>query len=234
MLEFLKNPRIEITETSLRIEEKAKSIIALYLIYLMLAMCTFSILSAIDKFIIEHLYDYSIVEKLKSQKQSLIHSYGIYTPIVIVFIGPFLEEIIFRLPLKLEKFGIGLSIALVTYRFSGGHFYHFDFHQSSNYFRVLFSLSIVLFVIKFLPEGWRNLIKDRFFGYFFYCSIIIFAIVHISNLAPYNNRIILFYPFFTLPYLLMGLFISYTRMKYGFVSGWVFHALINLPSVFLN
>jgi len=65
--------------------------------------------------------------------------------------------------------------------------------------------------------------------YLFYTSAIVFALFHITNFAPLNNEVLVFYQIYTLPQFFRGLCIGYIRMKHGFISGWALHALINLP-----
>jgi Type II CAAX prenyl endopeptidase Rce1-like len=232
IVNYLKNPVLNGNNTA--IKEKVRDVFTTFIIYLLFALVSYLILTLIDKFIIEYFYNYSVLKQLKLHSQKINDLYGSYTFLVVVMLGPFLEEIIFRLPLKLEKLGIGLSIALLTYRYSGGHFLNFDLYNFNSYIRVAVTICLVVTTTILFPNGWIKIIKERHFKYFFYTSAFAFALIHITNLAPYKNQLFLFYPLFTLPQLIMGLAIGYIRMKHGFISGWGLHALINLPSVLFS
>jgi hypothetical protein len=130
----------------------------------------------------------------------------------------------------LEKVGIGLSVAFICYRLSVEHLFIFEFFNLFAYVKVALACVILLLTIKFLPDSWIAIVKAKY-SYFFYFVAIVFALVHVTNFSPFNNKVLLFYPLFTLPQFLMGLFIGYTRMEYGFFYGVALHSLINLPSV---
>lgn len=132
VLNYLRQPVFVENRTSSKIKDKVKAVVAIYFIYLLPFFCSVFLLFVFNKFLV-HFYDYSILEQLRYNREELKNTFGIYTFLVIVLIGPFLEEIIFRLPLTLEKSGIALSVALLTYRFTGGHFYNFNFQEVPDY-----------------------------------------------------------------------------------------------------
>lgn len=234
IINYLRHPTFIENGNPGEIKNKFKEVIITYLIYLPPFFCSVLLLFLVDKFIVQHFYDYSILEQLSSNRQELKNTYGLYTFLVVVLIGPFLEEIIFRFPLTLKKPAIALSIALLVYRFVGGHIYSFNFQEVSAYIHLGIAICTMLFIIKFLPSNWLAALKQKSFNFFFYGSAFVFALMHITNFIPYNYQVCLFYPFYTLPQLVMGLFIGYVRMKHGFISGWSLHSLINLPSVLVG
>jgi membrane protease YdiL (CAAX protease family) len=234
ILEYLRQPIFIENRNLTKIKDKVKGVIITYFIYLLPVFCSVLLLFILDKFIFGHFYNYSILEKLYSNQQELKSIYGAYTFLIVVLVGPFLEEIIFRLPLTLEKSAIALSIALLTYRFTGGHFYEFNFSEGYSYVRLGIAIFTLLMIIKFLPPAGILAFKLKYFKYLFYGSALVFALMNIKNFTPLNDQVFLFYPLYTLPQLVMGLFIGYNRMKYGFISGWGLHALINLPFALLG
>ena len=234
IINYLRQPTFTENGNHGKIKNKFKEVIITYLIYLPPFFFSAFLLFLVDKLLVQHFYDYSIFEQLSANRQELKNKYGIYTFLVVVLIGPFLEEIIFRLPLTLKKPAIALSITLLVYRFVGGHFFSFNFQEASGYIRLGIAICTMFIIIKFLPSSWLAALKQKSFNYFFYGSAFVFALMHISNFSPYNYHVYLFYPFYTLPQFVMGLFIGYVRMKHGFISGWSLHSLINLPSVLLG
>jgi Type II CAAX prenyl endopeptidase Rce1-like len=231
IIQYLKRPFLRETEEDVKFTKRLSNIFTTYLIYLLFALASYIILSLIDKVLVEYFYKYSILGQQKLNIEKLHILYGHYVVIVVVIIGPLLEEIIFRLPLKLEKISIGLSLALIIYRCSGGHFSSFNFNNPYSYVRIIIIICLVLATNKYFPIKWIDFIKERWYSYFFYLSAFAFAFVHIANFAPYNYEVILFYPLFTLPQFIMGVATGYIRMRHGFLAGWALHALINLPFV---
>lgn len=212
---------------------KVKGTIVAYGIYIASVTILFLLLNLIDSLIIEHFFHHSIVEQMKLNKQNVQERFGQYTFLIIVLIGPFFEEILFRLPLKLEKLGIALSTSIIIYRLLVERFFAFEFNNPYSYGNVAIAIIAFLLVLKFFPDSWLIMIKRKY-SYYFYFVAIAFALAHVSNFAPYNSSVLLFYPLFTLPQFLMGLSIGFVRMEYGFFYGVALHSLINLPSVLFS
>jgi len=66
-----------------------------------------------------------------------------------------------------------------------------------------------------------------YFHFFFYCTALVFAIVHIGN---YSNTGILFYimaPLLVIPQFIIGISLGYIRLKLGFVWSILLHGLYN-------
>lgn len=64
------------------------------------------------------------------------------------------------------------------------------------------------------------------FGFVFYFSAIVFALIHITNYNS-NSTIIYLIPILVLPQFFIGLFIGYLRVRYNFMLGYLFHAIHN-------
>jgi membrane protease YdiL (CAAX protease family) len=64
------------------------------------------------------------------------------------------------------------------------------------------------------------------YTYIFYFSAILFGIVHITN-YKLSYTILLLSPILIAPQILVGLFIGFLRVRYGFVWGFLLHALHN-------
>lgn len=232
MLKYLQHPTL-INELDLSIWSKVKKTIVLYLKYLVFAITLFFLLKLMDRFIVQYFFHHSILKQLTDLRQWVQEEFGAYTILVVVIIAPLTEEIIFRLPMRLEKTGIGLSAGLLFYRLSVENFYEFKVFDPFTYLKMGLAFIIFLLIAKFFPDRWLNFLKEKYV-YVFYGLAVAFALVHLGNLSPYNNEVLLFYPLYTLPQFLMGLFMGYARMHYGFFYGVLIHALINLPSVLFH
>lgn len=203
-----------------------------YITYIILVLCSFFILKIIDTVILKYFYNYSILFQSEINRQKLMSRFGDYVIIIVPFAAPFIEETLFRLPLNLKRTSMSLSVALIAYCLTGKPF-SFDPHEMYSYVRIGIALSAFVLILLFFPVVWLEEIREKYFKLLFYISAVLFALVHISNFAPYNSKILFFYPLYTLPQFFMGLIIGYIRVKEGFFYGWALHALINLPAALL-
>jgi hypothetical protein len=71
ILEYLRQPIFIENRNLTKIKDKVKGVIITYFIYLLPVFCSVLLLFILDKFIIGHFYDYSILEKLYSNQQEL-------------------------------------------------------------------------------------------------------------------------------------------------------------------
>lgn len=228
ILEFLQSPHVN-RLNSRSIGGNLKRTVMVFGIYQVSAIILILVLGLIDSIIIVKIFDHSILEQLKMNNRDIIKDFGKYSFFFVVLLGPFFEEIIFRLPLRLERFGIGLSVGLICYRLSVDHLLEFASTDIYAYTKLALSIIVVLVITRFLPDSWLTIIRKNYF-YFFYLASLAFALVHLSNFSYYNNTVFFFYPLFIMPQFLMALFIGYVRMEYGFAYGVTLHSLINLPA----
>ncbi|TQI71153.1 CAAX prenyl protease-like protein [Gramella sp. Hel_I_59] len=95
-------------------------------------------------------------------------------------------------------------------------------------FPLKYKRNYLLKFINYLSRGW---LKDRwgsFFKYFLYLSVIVFGMIHLPN---YNNSETLFFiisPILVGSQLIGGVFLSYTRIKLGFIWSILQHSAFNL------
>lgn len=114
---------------------------------------------------------------------------------------PFIEELIFRLYLRLkENYPLKLLIFLIS----------------------LIGLKSKEQVNIYIETKWQN-----YYKVIFYLSALIFGFVHIAN-YEYSFMLLLFSPIIIAPQFLLGLFIGYLRVKYGLLWGFFLHGLHNL------
>jgi hypothetical protein len=233
MLKYFIRPTYQIEGIEdLGIGAKLKGTLNNFAVYICVALVLYMILSTID-FGITKYFNFSILEQMRENQQRVMQKYGDDSILLILFIGPFFEEVLFRLPLKLTKVGIGVSCSLLTYRILVDHFFIFDFRNPYAYFSLSAAVIVFFLIVIIFPDPKLTLVKQKYFAHFFYFVAISFALVHLSNFAPFNSQVYLFYPIFVLPQLLMGLLIGYTRVKYGFIYGLAIHSMINLPSAII-
>jgi membrane protease YdiL (CAAX protease family) len=117
-----------------------------------------------------------------------------------VVIGPFFEELIFRSYLRYKK----------NYLF--------------NFINSLVSLTGFRNEQKldtFLRSFWKKRYK-----FIFYFSAVLFGVVHICNFK-FSYTILLLSPILVAPQIVLGLFIGFLRVRYGFILGFLLHVIHN-------
>lgn len=229
VVDYLRNPLYKLP-TKYTIKNNTTYFLKSYLWCFLSVVATTALLTALDKILVYCLEQPSIYQQFKQSNLDIKRSFGPYSIVIIVIVGPLIEEVVFRLPLAITKTGISLAISVLTFRLMGNSFASPDI--KSNFYLISILLSaIILFLTKYtLQDKWLNSLKGNRFKYFFYILTIIFGLVHLSNVKAINFSILPFYPFFVLPQLVIGFFIANLRMQRGFVWGLFLHSAINLTS----
>jgi membrane protease YdiL (CAAX protease family) len=131
------------------------------------------------------------------------------TPIGFMFTAvillPFIEEVIFRLPLRYKS-----NIIL----------------RGVEWFSVIFGKNVKMEVRSAFES-----IYAKYFKILFYTSAIFFALLHIMN-YQFSFSVLLLFPLLILPQLLFGMFGGFVRLKLGFFWGASLHFAHNL--IFLS
>jgi hypothetical protein len=215
--------------------QKVKKIVELYLVYLFASLVLSIPLQITDKLIVKQFFDFSFYHQVEVNTLKIANRFGGYGLLYVILLGPFFEELIFRLPLSLEKRSIGVCFAVTSYWLLINHrIYEVEYDNPYWYLKLSIALSVFILTVKFFPNSWLTTIKINFLQHTIYFTSSVFALLHITNFAPYNAHVIFFYPVFVLPQFLMGLFLGYARIKYGFLYGVALHGLINLPFALLH
>jgi hypothetical protein len=143
--------------------------------------------------------------------------------IFIILLGPLLEELAFRLPLSLIKNEILISLPFICFMI-----FVFLKKNTSLSKSIIFLGLLVLFCILFYLVKKIDF-KNVYFVFFLNLSVFLFAFSHwnnskfISNIGFFDRTII-----YILPMLIMGYFLSYIRLKYGFYWSLILHITHNL------
>ncbi len=184
-----------------------------------------AIIVGIDYFIVNFLH-YESIRELFSKSTKVINKRNAY---YVAIIGPFVEEILFRLALKFNKFNISVFIILLCYALLGGKIESFDFTNILSYFKVILLVLIGVLCYNLINNNHIEKLKKHR-KYIIWFSIIAFGLVHLINISIVGQmywQLSFFYPFYVLPYMSMGYFMSNLRLKQGFIWGFLLHAIIN-------
>ena len=178
------------------------------------------------------------VNSLKNQA----NSYLLYNVILIVFIGPFVEETIFRLWHSFKKRQIFFSLFTVIYcgltKVILPHNHDIFIGKiQSDYFEypvLKIVLSLLVAASVFLLNDLRlKIIAKKYGKSLILISISIFALLHLTNIRCDWYL----YPFLIcmcIPQFIMGVSITNIRLNIGFVWGLLFHCAINMLTVLLS
>lgn len=179
-------------------------------------------------FLIAYLNSLNLIEIPKNNNQLLSINSRI---LLILFIGPIFEEILFRLHLLYSKINLSITIFALTYSilsyFFNVNFYNFNFPI----FVYRFILSLIIAItfyscLKNLDEKFK-LFWNKFQIYITYSSVLIFALIHLTNFKDIDisipNLALLI-----LPYFLTAMFFTYIRFRASIMFSILIHLFNNL------
>jgi hypothetical protein len=127
---------------------------------------------------------------------------------------PIIEELIFRLPLKISKINFNISLSIIAFLL----LYKLIF--SSIYLALFLSLILLMYLNFSIKErsvflNKLNFIFKKYFRTFFYSQAIIFGFLHLTNYRIDFKYFYLF-PLFVAGYIATGCFWGYIRIRYKF------------------
>ena len=140
--------------------------------------------------------------------------------LVITILGPIVEELIFRLFLVPKKIFISISISVICVTIAKslwGENYWYEW-----YLLTLPTSAFVYYILRFIKSDVKIPIR-----YLVHISVISFAFMHIFNFLEVKTWMYFIFPILTVPQILMGYILSFTRLKYGFLFGVLLHMIIN-------
>jgi hypothetical protein len=189
-----------------------------------------SIIYPLDLLVIKVLHFESIKSLINQSENNVDKLFPIYA---IVLIGPFVEELLFRLVLKVNKLNVSVFLGIFLYKILGGQILRFDIHNTVYIYGIAISLCFSI-VSYFLLTTKNIAFLNTKINWLATISIISFGLIHILNLKILHWQLALFYPLYFLPHMVLGYFITHLRLRSGFIWGVLLHALINLISVLLT
>lgn len=229
---YLKNPKIIYNEEH-SVISNVKYVLNSYFFCLILSALTGVFLVNLDHKLVKYFGMNSIYEQIKQNNTEGKQQFGNYSFLIIIFIGPIVEEIIFRLPLNLKRTSLALAISLLLFRLSGNSITFPNFTHTHYWISLLLAFISFILISYFFPVPLLESVKSKHYRWWYYFGIIAFGLVHISNIKILSVNLALLYPLFVLPQIIMGAFISNIRMHRGFLWGIVLHGLINMTSYLL-
>lgn len=165
----------------------------------------------------------------------------LYSVVMMIIIGPLMEESIFRLWNSFRREHMMISLFVITYvlltkGIPHGHHVAIGSVQSD-----YFEFPILKTALSLAAAGSMLLIKETRLRDFagkrgrdiILISIIVFALLHLTN-ARCEWYVYPFLVCMCLPQLILGVSVTNLRLNIGFWAGFAFHCVINLITVLLS
>ncbi|MEZ0487808.1 CPBP family glutamic-type intramembrane protease [Fibrella aquatica] len=196
----------------------------IYVLYYVLSFIATFFIVIVDKIVI-YVLNYESVINSHYSTDLFIKRVGLAEAIVLITIsGPIFEELAFRLILIPSRFKISLSTSSLLFLLICLLWTVNNFET----YIICFFICLVFFTIIycFLNQIFINkLIKNRFT--LFIVSSVLFGMIHLFNYSDFKYELIIIYPIYVLPQIIMGFLLGAIRIKHGFVWTVLLHILIN-------
>lgn len=151
-----------------------------------------------------------------------------------LLIIPILEEIAFRLSLKLSIINLSLSVSIISFMVAC-YVLGIDIIDFNQNMLVRLAVALMGFITTYfllrnkrifenVTKVWKNNYKA-----IFYLFLSLFVTRHIDS-YELNVVTLLFFPMLLTPQFVSGIFLSFVRIKLGFAHSIVFHVFINIFS----
>ena len=203
--------------------ESLKELFIVFGLLILANGCSSFFMTLCDLVIIEK-YNFSFLKKIRN-----LQKIKTFDPIFVILIGPFLEELMFRLPLVINRKNFIIAVSIAIFYFFGIKISKVSLQNFNEWYFKILAIIIFLILNKFIiHRKILHYLENNLFIQYYYFSIILFGMLHIINfnsLIPEN--LIVFAPIFVLPQIILGFFVSYLRINNGFYWGLLFHCLYN-------
>ena len=187
--------------------------------------------------IINAVYHINLLLVRNNNIKNVLSSQNLSPFLLICIVGPFIEEILFRLWLSFKKIDISLSLSLFIFYLVNTFVNHNSLYNiqinKSFYFAIVFTLLMFFLLVKQIDSRQLIFIKDKYLNLSIFISCLFFGLIHIKNFIPLHLNILWAYPFFVLPQLLFSFMLSYLRLNKGFIWSLLLHSTVNLVTLIL-
>ncbi len=176
--------------------------------------------------VILYKFEFSVSNFISNKSKELRNNYPFW---FVIFLGPFFEEIIFRLPLKISKRNTVFALIFLSIYFIGDKLSNIDIYSFYTWlkFLAIVGFSFIYFFKGSLIEKLNELI-NKYHAKFIILSSLLFGLVHVFNFTEgLPKQLLVFIPFYVMPLITLGFVLSYQRMKNGFLFALIIHCLYN-------
>lgn len=227
-LEYIKSPVWLGKKNQQTLKDKLLAVVGLLIFTYFILLITAVVISLFDHLIVQELLKLpSFLHRSSLILNDLKHRLPNNYAVIIVLIGPLLEELIFRFPLDVSANTISLCLSVIFYRLFVPHITQFNFGGLHDYLILTAAVNCFLTLRKAIPKKSLKTLKNNYYPYIFYFSAALFGLVHVTNYGSLSHLFAFLYIVYLLPQFVMGVSIGYARIKYGFVFGLLIHITTN-------
>jgi hypothetical protein len=151
---------------------------------------------------------------------------------VIVILGPFVEEILFRLWLSFKKIEVIISFIFWLFILINGSYEELNLSKNEWLTFVFLSLAYLWGVDRLFKKNPTFLAKYKY--HFYILSLVTFTLVHAMNFDFFTLHLLILSPLYLFPKMIIGFFMTRLRISFGFIWGLFFHIIINGISFVLS
>lgn len=162
----------------------------------------------------------------------------LFVAFIVILFAPLIEELIFRLPLRIKRNNF-IPFIFLGILISGLSIIHKYYEPVIILYLIPVFLFGIAFTLNFNKKSYQSishLFKSNYKLYF-YSFTILFALIHIGN-YKFSWQVLFFAPLLVLPQFILGFLIGFMRLKFGLTWGIFLHAIHNtiyiLPIIFMT
>jgi hypothetical protein len=200
---------------------KTRNLALSYLLMILLIVLAVMIEFSLDSWIKNYLHFESILNSIQKSQSK----YDAMVFLVIV-LGPFYEELLFRLVLKVNKLHLSIFTSLLSYTLVGGKILRFDIHNNYSLAYLFFGLLVGVVTYLFVNQKSIDFLNQKR-KWLVIISIALFGLLHLRHVSIFHWQLLALYPFFVMNQFILGYLATNLRLKYGFVWGFLLHAMLN-------
>lgn len=233
LLVFLKAPTINNNRCSTK--QNLKRFIFSIGVYLLIGLFVGGLLVLYNKLLL-HIFNINFTairdlnyNKITGKSHALLVLY-------MGFLGPFLEELLFRSWLTFKKGFVTLTFALLAWIFLvkiAGEGFYTQALGLQFFIRMFVSFWLGFTIYHFINGKKIKIFGTKHMSFLVYFSSFIFGLIHLINFQPFRSPIFIFICLpFILPQLLLGLMLAYNRIRGSLIWSISLHIFINFLSIF--
>ena len=143
---------------------------------------------------------------------------------MIVLLGPLIEELVFRLNLKVTF--LNAMVLLILLGVGSIHFIESKLLQVILMI-IIVSVMVWIYIDRETAISSIKRFYSRHFRWVFYFSCLTYALLHVGNFDGLSEWAYLLTPLLVLPQLILGFILGFIRMQYSFLAGVIFHVTAN-------
>lgn len=193
-----------------------------------IVLITVLCLTGLLKYTYSHINPHNGFRIINKQYLGLIHGFierrgFLVAYIIIGVIGPFVEELVFRLGFSFKKLHVYISVLSFIVYIP----YIFSLKPIFLIIAFLLCFPIVYLAYKRISQEALNFFKKKYGIIVFHTMVFLFTILHLINISPLDSSLFFEYLILLVPIFACAYISSYIRVRSGFIFCVLFHIVFN-------